>query len=288
MWASWVLVLAFWPGMTWAVSVAVHGELRPGGYGVVQAPVGSVVRYNGRSIRVDELGQLPIGFARDQRQAVVEIQLPDGRRIERSVVLTPRQYDIQRINGLKKQHVSPDKETLKRIRADIAKAKAARQLFLRQPKGWLQRPFVWPTGGIISGVYGSQRILNGQPRRPHFGVDIAAPRGTPVYAPAEGKVTLAASMVLSGNTLMIDHGYGLRSTFMHLNRLLVKPGSWVKKGQQVGEVGATGRATGPHLHWGMSWFNVRLDPALFVGAPTLKKGDRVRANTTAVAESAGK
>ncbi len=285
---SWALTLALWSGITWAAGVEINGELRPGGYAIVQAPAGSVVRYGGHGIRVDELGRLPIGFARDQRKARVRITLPDGRQVTRALTLAQRHYDIQRINGLKKKHVSPDAQTLKRIREDIAKAKAARRLFLRQPKGWLQRPFVWPTGGIVSGVYGSQRILNGQPRRPHFGVDIAAPRGTPVYAPAAGRVTLAENMVLSGNTLMIDHGYGLRSTFMHLSRLLVKAGDVVRKGQKVAEVGATGRATGPHLHWGMSWFNVRLDPALFVGARTLKKGDRVRANTTEVAASAGK
>lgn len=284
---SWTLVLSLWSVLSWA-AVTVDGVLRPGGYGIVHAPEGSIVRYGGHSVRVDALAQLPIGFARDQRHAEIEVRLPDGRVVNKTLDLVPRHYDIQRINGLKRKYVSPDPKTLKRIYADIAKAKAARKLFLRQPKGWLVRPFTWPSSGIISGVYGSQRILNGQPRRPHYGVDIAAPKGTPVYAPADGKVTLADRMVLSGNTLMIDHGYGLRSTFMHLNRMLVKPGQWVKRGQKVAEVGATGRATGPHLHWGMSWFNVRLDPALFVGAEQLRKGDRVKANTTEGATGAGK
>lgn len=260
--------------------VSVTGKLVPGGHAQVHAPAGSVLRYGGHVIKFDALEALPIGFARDQQQAKLVVTLPNGKRIVKTLALKPRTYDIQRINGLKKKYVSPDEKTLKQIYADIAAAKAARKLFLRQPKGW-QETFAWPTYGVVSGVYGSQRILNGKPRRPHYGVDIAAPTGTPVFAPASGKVTLAQKMVLSGNTLMIDHGYGLRSTFMHLHKLLVKPGDWVHKGQKVAEVGATGRATGPHLHWGMSWFNVRLDPATFVSEQPLKKGVKISKAQTA-------
>ena len=120
--------------------------------------------------------------------------------------------------------------------------------------------------GPISGVYGSQRVLNGEPRAPHRGVDIAAPAGTPVGAMADGVVSLAApDMYFTGNTVMIDHGYGLHSVYAHLSRLLVKVGQTVRKGQPVGRVGATGRATGPHLHWGVYWFDRALDPALLVG-----------------------
>ncbi len=268
--------------------VRVEGVLKPGGWAIVTAPAGSELRFGGHVVKFDWLGRLPVGFARDSHSPVqLVVTLPQGGQVVRQIVLAPRDYDIQRINGLKRKYVSPDPETLAQIRRDIAAAKAARKRFLRQVSGWRERPFLWPVGGIITGVYGSQRILNGKPRRPHFGVDIAAPKGTPVFAPADGVVTLAQNMVLSGNTLMIDHGYGLRSTFMHLNRLLVRAGDRVRRGQKVAEVGAKGRATGPHLHWGMSWFATRLDPATFM-AVEVRKGDRVRALTATVVRPAGK
>ncbi len=263
--------------------VQVSGALTQGGYAIVTAPPGSRITYAKRTLKVDESGARPIGFSRDAAtRQEISVRLPDGRTVTQQIILTPREYAIQRINGLKKRYVSPDKETLKKIRADIAKARAARKLDLPLA-GWRGR-LIWPTSGIISGVYGSQRILNGKPRRPHYGVDIATPAGTPVYAPSAGKITLATPMVLSGNTLMIDHGRGVRSTFMHLSKMTVHEGELVKKGQKVGEVGATGRATGPHLHWGMSWFNTRLDPATFMGVPDLKPGARVKAKTRAVSE----
>jgi len=264
-------------------AIRIDGALTQGGYAVIHAPPGSRVEYGGRVLPIGREGTRPIGFGRDAAaKQTVRIRLPDGTVTTRVLRIAPRHYAIQRINGLKKRYVSPDEKTLAQIRADSARARAARRLDLPL-SGWRQR-FVWPAAGIVSGVYGSQRILNGKPRRPHYGVDIAAPTGTPVFAPAAGRVTLATSMVLSGNTLMIDHGRGLRSTFMHLSRLTVREGEQVKQGQKVGEVGATGRATGPHLHWGMSWFSTRLDPATFMGRSDLKPGARVRAKTRAVAE----
>ena len=256
------------------------GVLLPGGYAVIAAPENSVVSYHGRAIRVDSLGQVIVGFSRDAEQVALSVKLPDGSHKNLMFPLGFRDYDIQHVNGLKKKYVTPDARTLKQIRQDSAKAKAAREHYLRAVKGWLERPFIWPVSGTISGVYGSQRILNGKPRRPHYGVDIAAPEGTPVLAPASGKITLNENMVLSGKTVMIDHGYGLRSTFMHLNKVYVKNGDIVRKGQKIGEVGKTGRATGPHLHWGMSWYNIRLDPALFVQQKPVSKGQRVMAGSS--------
>ena len=128
------------------------------------------------------------------------------------------------------------------------------------------RGFVRPVeGGRISGVYGSQRILNGEPRSPHFGLDIAVPTGTPIVAPAAGVVSFAEpDLYLTGGTLLIDHGHGLTSSYLHMSRLDVSAGQRVEQGQVIGAVGATGRASGPHLHWGLNWFDVRLDPALLL------------------------
>ena len=126
--------------------------------------------------------------------------------------------------------------------------------------------FIWPVEGRISGVFGSQRILNGKPRRPHNGVDIAAPTGTPVKAMGDGIVALVhQDMFFTGKTVMIDHGLGLNSVYIHMNAITVRDGEFVTKGTQIGTVGQTGRATGPHLHWGVSWFKTHLDPALLVG-----------------------
>ena len=126
--------------------------------------------------------------------------------------------------------------------------------------------FRWPIKGRISGVYGSQRILNGEPRRPHFGIDIAAPTGTKVGAPADGVVTMVhPDMFFSGGTMIVDHGHGLSSAFLHLSRILVEKGDRVVQGQTIAEVGSTGRSTGPHLDWRINLFDRRLDPSLLVG-----------------------
>ena len=126
--------------------------------------------------------------------------------------------------------------------------------------------FVWPLRGRISGVYGSQRILNGTPKNPHYGVDVAAATGTPIAAPAGGVVTFAdPDLYLTGGTVILDHGHGLSSVFVHLSRLDVEVGDRIEQGDVLGRVGATGRASGPHLHWGMNWFDVRIDPQLIVG-----------------------
>ena len=129
--------------------------------------------------------------------------------------------------------------------------------------------FTWPASGRISGIYGSQRVLNGEPRRPHFGLDIAAPTGSPVHAPADGIITMThPDMYFSGGTILLDHGQGLSSSFLHLSKVLVETGTTVKKGDLIAEIGSTGRASGPHLDWRMNWLDRRVDPQLLVkGSP---------------------
>ncbi|MGK0440295.1 MAG: murein DD-endopeptidase MepM/ murein hydrolase activator NlpD, partial [Pseudohongiellaceae bacterium] len=176
-----------------------------------------------------------------------------------------RDYNIQRIEGISKAIMSPSDKNLKRIRDEAGQVWSARSKI--KQRNDFAGEFTWPLTGPITGVYGSQRLYNNIPKRPHYGVDVAAPTGTPLSTPAPGVVTLAhKGMFYSGGTIIIDHGYGVSSTLMHLSKVLVKVGDEVKPGDIIAEVGATGRATGPHLDWRMNWYQSRIDPQLLVGA----------------------
>ena len=160
--------------------------------------------------------------------------------------------------------VTPPESVLARIKSENAKIAEARAQDRAEPD--YLTGFVWPTVGRISGVYGSQRILNGKPRQPHYGIDIAAPAGTPVRAPADGIVTLAeGDLYYTGGTLIIDHGHGLTSAFLHMKDVEVALGQRVRQGERIGTVGSTGRSTGPHLDWRINWFKARIDPSLLAG-----------------------
>lgn len=261
-----------------ASALQIQGELVQGNWVQLDVAPQSLVEYEGRTLKADQQGRVLIGFSRDaQSEKSLVVVQPNGQRESHKLAIKQREYLIQRIDGLPPRHVTPDEETLAKIREDGRKAVEARKIQLPTP--YFLHGFMWPAEGWITGVYGSQRILNGHPRRPHMGVDIAAPTGTPIYAPAAGEVTLAEDMELSGKTLFVDHGYGLRSDFMHLEEILVAQGEQVEKGQLIAKMGATGRATGPHLHWGMSWFNVRLDPALLFNLDrTLARGAKIEGN----------
>ena len=226
---------------------------------------GSKVQVDGKRVRVSEDGVFLAGFHRDAgRRSEVLVERPDGARERRILQVEQREYRIQRIDGLPPRKVTPSEADLERIRREAAMARKARER--DDPRTDFLTGFIWPVEGKISGVYGSQRILNGQPRRPHFGVDIAVPTGTPVKAPAPGVVTLVhPDMFFSGGTLILDHGHGLSSSFLHLSRILVKEGDRVRRGDVIAEVGATGRVTGAHLDWRVNLFRKRLDPTLLVG-----------------------
>jgi murein DD-endopeptidase MepM/ murein hydrolase activator NlpD len=246
-----------------ADDVAFTGHFAQGGLVTGKVPPGTKVALDGRDLRVGSDGVFLIGFGRDVREVTLRLTYADGRSETRALAVEKRSWLIQRVDGLPQQTVTPSEEELQRIRTEGALAREARKIDSADPL--FRSGFVWPAIGPISGVYGSQRILNGEPRAPHYGVDIAVPQGTPVVATADGTVTLAhEDMLLSGKTLIIDHGYGLNSVYFHLSEIIVSPGAHVRQGQMIGRVGATGRATGPHLHWGMNLFDVRLDPALLV------------------------
>jgi murein DD-endopeptidase MepM/ murein hydrolase activator NlpD len=255
----------------------LYGSFTQGGIAIGKTLPGSKVLFDKQKIRVSPEGDFIIGFNRDEPARVdLQITHKNGQKITNKLNISKRDYNIQRIDGLPTTKVSPTKpETLKRIRNEGAIAAGARKL--NDPRLDFKETFIWPTIGPISGVYGSQRVLNGKPRRPHFGVDVAAPTGTDVVAPASGVITMAhPDMFFSGGTIILDHGHGLSSSFLHLSELLVKKGDVVKQGDLIAKVGATGRVTGAHLDWRMNLFKRRVDPQLLVPpmASILKKDNK--------------
>jgi murein DD-endopeptidase MepM/ murein hydrolase activator NlpD len=225
---------------------------------------GSEVRLDGTPVLVSEDGRFVVGFGRDETGTrVLEVTEPGRERTVQRLAVAARDYDIERVDGLPPRTVTPDPEAAERIRAEAQMVAGARAR--RSAKAFWAGGFSWPAEGRISGVYGSQRVLNGEPRRPHYGLDVAAPAGTPVYAPAGGVVTLThPDMYYSGGTVILDHGQGLSSTFLHLSEILVEAGFTVRQGDLIGRIGATGRASGPHLDWRMNWLDRRVDPQRLV------------------------
>lgn len=227
-----------------------------------KVPPGSRVDYAGRTLRVSGYGTVVFGIGRDASGPLrVDITRADGSQQSQSIAVTPRDWPTEQVNGVPPKTVNPSPDIAERIRREQAQVTAARAR--DDDRADFAQAFVWPLQGRISGRFGNARIYNGQPGAGHSGMDIAAPTGTPVKAPAAGVVTFAApGLYLTGGTLLIDHGYGVSSNFLHLSRIDVKVGDRVEQGQLIAAVGATGRATGPHLHWGMNWFDVRIDPLL--------------------------
>ena len=231
------------------------------------------------TVTLDELtldvlpdGHFVAGFHRDAPPRSV-LRVDDG--CELVVQVAQRQYRVQRVEGVPQRTVTPPPQQLARIRRERALVAAAKARRIENP-AWLMQidgAFVWPLRGRLTGVYGSQRIYNGTPGSPHYGVDVAAPTGTPVRAPAAGRVTLAEDdLFYSGGTVILDHGYGLSSSFLHLSAVSVAVGDELEVGELIGAVGASGRATGPHLDWRMSWRNRRIDPQRLVPALSLEAG----------------
>lgn len=230
-----------------------------------RVPVGAQLQLDDTAVMVGEAGEFVFGLGRDAAaSAQLTLVLPDGEVRKTTYKVAPKEYQIQKIEGVPQKTVTPSAAQQERSRKEAAKVWQARQE--RGEATDFTQDFKWPLTGPITGVYGSQRVYNGEPRRPHYGVDIAAPTGTPVSAPAAGKVTLAEpDLFFSGGTLIIDHGHGLSSTFIHLSKVVVAVGQRVEQGDVIAQVGATGRATGPHLDWRMNWLNQRVDPTTLVG-----------------------
>ncbi len=246
-------------------TISLKDRVTPGGIAIGSAPPGSTVRVDDRRVRVSDDGRFVFGVGRDAEGKVeVVIEPPEGEAITRAIAAEKRVYKVQHIDGLPARKVEPNKDDQARIEKDwimLNEAKAADSAILA-----FADKAVWPVVGPVSGVFGSQRVLNGKPKSPHRGVDVAAPTGAPVNAMLEGTVTVAArDMHFTGGTVMVDHGHGIQSLYAHLSALDVKVGQHIAKGEQLGRIGATGRATGPHLHLSLYWFKTALDPALILG-----------------------
>jgi murein DD-endopeptidase MepM/ murein hydrolase activator NlpD len=243
-------------------AVSFDGEFTQGGLVIGQLQAGQSVSYEGRKLQITSGNQFLLGFGRNA-PAEVSIVVYDADKQSETINLriTPRNYNIQKIEGVPSNTVTPPNSVLQRIKQDAASVKQARKLVSNKQD--FLGGFIKPANGPVTGVYGSQRFYNGVPKSPHYGIDYAAPTGTPVIAPADGIITFAHNdLFYSGGTLILDHGHGLSSTFLHLSEILVKPNQVVRSGTVIARIGATGRATGPHLDWRMNWLNQRIDPEL--------------------------
>ncbi len=256
------------PALVRGADFVLFGERTQGGWITGLAPLDvRTLSFDGLAIEVARDGRFFAAFDRDAgASATLAARLADGRSVIRSLAVSPRSWQIERIPLGPRPGTAPNEAFLRRRAGELARINAARTI-ASDSSGWRQN-FIWPARGRISGRFGSQRIYPAGPAAYHSGTDIATgASGTPYVAPADGVVILAATspFTLEGNLLMIDHGMGLNSAFLHSSRLVVREGERVRQGQLLGYIGMTGRATGPHLHWSLKWRNARLDPQLFAG-----------------------
>ena len=243
-----------------AFAADLSGDIKQGAIVFGKTISGTEVLFDGKLLKVAKDGRFVFGFGRDatQKSELIE-KLPNGKELKTKLSVAKRNWKIQKINGLPAKHVTPDEKELKRIYAELALIKDVRKINSKNP--YFTKGFIQPAEGTITGIFGSQRILNGKPRSPHSGVDIAAPTGTPVKAASDGVISLVhEDMFYTGKTIMIDHGHMLETIYIHMSKINVKKGDIVNQGDIIGYVGSTGRSTGAHLHWGISWGNVKLDP----------------------------
>lgn len=247
--------------------LTLTGPLEQGSLVVGRTGGAAAVTVDGNTVSVSPDGYFAFGLAYDQTKTTHVV----AGTATRDVVPTLRKYDIQTVNGLPQKTVTPPQEVQARIARENAMVAEARKRDTAMTA--FAETFDWPIKGIVSGTFGNQRIDNGTPMAPHFGVDIAAPEGTPIHAPVDGTVTLAEpDFYLTGGTTVLDHGHGVSTVYLHQSALKVKVGDKVRRGDVIGLVGMKGRATGPHLHWGMNWFAMRLDPSRSAATTVPEKG----------------
>ena len=245
------------------IDVVLTGNFIQGGLVIGKTNSSALINFKNRELRKSKDGLFVIGFGRDHPQNANLTLKVNNKLITKSFKIQKRIYKTQKINGLQKKMVTPPKSFWDRIKKENKIIKEVRSL--NSNVDFVFQKFTWPAQGIISGVFGSQRILNGKPKRPHYGIDIAAKKGATVVAPTESIVRMAEKdLYYTGGTIMLDHGHGLTSVYSHLSSINVKVGDKILKNQKIGEVGSTGRSTGPHLDWRVNWFDQRLDPLLLL------------------------
>lgn len=257
-------------GLPARADISLKGPVEQGAIAVGKTDPRARVTLDGGAIMVSRRGYFAIGFDRDHGpRAKLVVTPPSGKTETKVLKVASRAWDIQRISGIAPRYVTPPDDQIARIKREQALKLASRPR--DTDEDWFAGKFIWPAEGPISGIFGSQRIFNGEPRNPHYGVDVAAPSGAPIVAPADGIVRLAEpDMFFEGGLIFIDHGQGVISQMMHMSRIDVKTGQRVRQGEPIGAVGKTGRATGAHLHWGMLWRGAHVDPSLLVGGVTPK------------------
>jgi len=238
----------------------IRGTREQGSLMVGKGPSGTTVTLSGKPLRVSSEGWFVFGIAYDRTERIdFTVRIPNGPIENNDFEPVKRQYDIQSISGLPEKYVEPPPEVAARMKREHEAIWTAREA---DSDGiGFSEPLDWPFAGRLSGVYGSQRILNGKPMAPHLGVDIAAPEGTPIHAPADGIVSITDDFYLEGGFTLLDHGHGVSTCCLHQSKRLVAVGDKVRRGDVIGHVGKTGRATGPHTHWGLCWFQMKLDPS---------------------------
>ena len=245
------------------IEVLLEGNFTQGG--LVRGKTNPIIeiKFKDKLLRTNSDGYFVIGFGRNHPDTAYLSLKPKKVWLKKTISVKKRNYKTQIINGLQKNMVTPPKSFYDRIKKENKSIKQIRAL--DSNLDFIFQKFNWPTKGTISGVFGSQRILNGIAKRPHYGVDIAAAKGSPVLAPAKSIVRMAEKdLYYTGGTIMLDHGHGVTSVYSHLSGINIKVGDTVTKGQNIGEVGSTGRSTGPHLDWRVNWFYERLDPSLLI------------------------
>lgn len=242
--------------------LVLSGEITQGGFILGKTSPLNSLSFDGNPLAVSKSGEFVFGFGRDDENGhVLKVTFPDGNTLQQVITPTKREYKIQRVEGIAKKIMQPDPVAVARAKQDSSQVRQARTKFSELSA--FSTGFIAPIDGVITGIYGSQRFYNGEPKSPHYGLDYAGKKGDPVKAPADGVISLYVhDMFYSGGTMIIDHGHGISSSFLHLSDAYVKPGDKVRQGQIIAAVGASGRATGPHLDWRINWFQVRLDPAL--------------------------
>jgi murein DD-endopeptidase MepM/ murein hydrolase activator NlpD len=257
---GWIILLLVLCCAVPSARAALPDAITQGQLLVVQGEPGAEVRLDGRTLRVDAAGRFLLAAGRDRREPLrLQLRGVDGRLRELEVPVLARAWAVEHIQGVPPRTVDPPPAIAARIAREQAAVAKARQR--DDARSDFADGFRWPVAGRISGRFGSSRSYNGKPGSPHSGVDVAAPGGAPLRAPAAGIVSfVGADLYLTGGTVLIDHGHGLSSVFLHLSRIDVLPGQRIERGEVFGAVGATGRATGPHMHWGLNWFDLRLDP----------------------------